>query len=176
MFDIIGFANPMVVFEDDANWSGHISAEVFDQASWTCVNSTTGGNNTVTNTAPVVSNVSISPTQPIPSDSLNCQYAVYDAEGDTTTATVTWSVNGNVILNGSDDLSSGFAADDEVTCSVSADDGQETSNTGSDSVIILNNSVDAANDNDNGFLPALGVIGTMAAMAVGVFASRRKNE
>ena len=176
MFDIIGFANPMVVFEDDANWSGHISAEVFDQAAWTCVNSTPSGNNTVTNTAPIVSNVSISPSQPTSTVALNCQYAVYDAEGDTTVATVTWSVNGTVVLNGSDDLSSGFAAGDEVTCSVSANDGQETSNIGSDSVIIQAESPAEEDDDNAGFLPSLGAIGTMAAIAVGVFASRRKNE
>ena len=36
MSDIISFANPMVVFEDNASGSGHIMAEVFDQATWSC--------------------------------------------------------------------------------------------------------------------------------------------
>ena len=37
MSDIIDFENPMVVFEDNLSWDGHITAEVFDQSEWNCM-------------------------------------------------------------------------------------------------------------------------------------------
>ena len=36
MSDIAGFTNPMVVFEDNVSFTGHVEAEVFDQATWSC--------------------------------------------------------------------------------------------------------------------------------------------
>ena len=42
MSDIIGFANPMVVFEDDESWDGHIPAVVYDQATWACTDAVGG--------------------------------------------------------------------------------------------------------------------------------------
>ena len=36
MSDIINFTNPMVVFEDNVSFTGHVEAEVFDQATWSC--------------------------------------------------------------------------------------------------------------------------------------------
>ena len=36
MSDIIDFKNPMVVFEDNLSWDGHIAAEVFDQELYDC--------------------------------------------------------------------------------------------------------------------------------------------
>ena len=218
MSDIIGFVNPMVVFEDDANWSGHIPAEVFDQAAWVCVDSTTGGNNTggnntggnntggnntgdntggnntgnntggnntgdntggntttTPNSPPVVSNVSISPVVTTVDDTLTCNYDIFDANGDSTVVTVTWSVNGNVILTGSDSISDGFGVGDDVSCAVSATDGQQPSSSVSGSTVILP-SPDSDSSDDEGLLPSLGTIGTMAAIAAGVFASRRKDE
>ena len=107
-------------------------------------------------------------------DELTCTYTVFDLEGDLTTTTVTWSVNGNVILTGSDSFSGGFSVGDEVTCSVTATDGQQPGIAASASTIII----PAPNtDSDDGEgLPAIGTIGTMAAIAAGVFASRRKDE
>ena len=195
MSDIIGFTNPMVVFEDDANWSGHIPAEVFDQAAWACVNSASGGNNsggnnsggnnsggnnsgnnTVTpNTPPVVSNVSISPTLTTVDDTLTCEYDIYDGDGDATVATTTWSVNGNIILTGEDSLSNGFSVGDDVSCSVTATDGQQPSNAVSSSTVILPAPTTEEPPVSEG-LPALGTVGTMAAIIAGIFASRRKDE
>jgi len=43
MSDIIGFANPMVVFEDNVSWDGHIPAVVYDQATWACADAVGGG-------------------------------------------------------------------------------------------------------------------------------------
>jgi hypothetical protein len=135
----------------------------------------TGGNTTITpNSSPVVSNVSISPVITTVDDTLTCNYNVYDADGDTTVTTVTWSVNGNVILTGSDSISTGYGVGDDVSCGVSATDGQQPSATVSDSTVILP-SPDSDSASSEG-LPAIGTIGTMAAIAAGVFASRRKDE
>lgn len=45
MSDIIGFENPMVVFEDNESLSGggHLPAEVFDQATWSCTDAVDDG-------------------------------------------------------------------------------------------------------------------------------------
>ena len=43
MSDIVGFANPMVVFEDDFTSSGVIQAVVYDQATWACTDAVGGG-------------------------------------------------------------------------------------------------------------------------------------
>jgi hypothetical protein len=135
----------------------------------------TGGNNTVIpNTAPSVSGVSISPVLTTADDTLTCAYTVIDLDGDITTATVTWSVNGNIILTGSDSLTGGFAVGDDVVCSVIATDGQQPSTAASASTVIL--PVPNVDSEDGEGLPALGTIGTMAAIAAGVFASRRKDE
>ena len=135
----------------------------------------TGGNNTVIpNTAPRVSSVSISPVLTTADDTLTCAYTITDLDGDITTATVTWSVNGNIILTGSDSLTGGFAVGDDVVCSVTANDGQQPSTAASASTVIL--PVPNVDSEDGEGLPALGTIGTMAAIAAGVFASRRKDE
>ena len=55
-------------------------------------------NNTVnSNTAPVVTDVTISPLEALQNDELTCSYNVYDADGDTLVVNVTWLVNGVVI-------------------------------------------------------------------------------
>ena len=128
------------------------------------------------NTAPVVSNVVISPTAALQNDELTCNYDVYDADGDTIIVNVTWLVNG-VVINidwQSDTLSSAFNFEDEVECSVTASDGQQTSNAVSDSITILPASSFESNDDDE--LSALGAFGTMAAIVAGIFVSRRKDE
>ena len=140
-----------------------------------CNNSS--GNNTVnSNTAPVVTDVTISPLEALQNDELTCNYNVYDADGDTLVVNVTWLVNG--ILHNidwqSNTLSSAFNFEDEVECSVTASDGQQTSNAGNYTITILPESSFVSNDDDE--LPALGAFGTMAAIVAGIFASGRKDE
>jgi|TARA_B110000914_G_C15446624_1_gene438791 hypothetical protein len=130
------------------------------------------------NNAPVVSNVNISPEEALQNDELTCNYDVYDADGDTIVVDVTWLVNGDVAGapgSQSDTLSSAFNWEDEVECSVTASDGQQTSNAVNDSITILPESSFVSNDDDDE-LPALGAFGTMAAVVAGIFASRRKDE
>ncbi len=134
-------------------------------------------NNTVnSNTAPVVTDVTISPLEALQNDELTCNYNVYDADGDTLVVNVTWLVNGVVINTDwqSDTLGSAFNWEDEVVCSVTASDGQLTSNAVNYTITILPESSFVSNDDDE--LPALGAFGTMAAIVAGIFASGRKNE
>ena len=140
-----------------------------------CNNSS--GNNTVnSNTAPVVTDVTISPLEALQNDELTCNYNVYDADGDTLVVNVTWLVNGVVINTDwqSDTLGSAFNWEDEVECSVTASDGQQTSNADNYSITILPASSFVSNDDEE--LPALGAFGTMAAIVAGIFASHRKDE
>ena len=134
-----------------------------------------GDNNTVnSNTAPIVTDVTISPLEALQNDELTCNYNVYDADGDTLVVNVTWLVNG-VLHNidwQSDTLGSAFNWEDEVECSVTASDGQLTSNAVNYTITILPESSFVSNDE----LPALGAFGTMAAIVAGIFASGRKDE
>ena len=136
-----------------------------------------GDNNTVnSNTAPIVTDVTISPLEALQNDELTCNYNVYDADGDTLVVNVTWLVNG-VLHNidwQSDTLGSAFNWEDEVECSVTASDGQLTSNAVNYTITILPESSFVSNDDDE--LPALGAFGTMAAIVAGIFASGRKDE
>ena len=131
------------------------------------------------NNAPVVSNVIITPEGALQNDELTCNYDVYDADGDTIVVDVTWLVNGDVAGapgSQSDTLSSAFNFEDEVECSVTASDGQQTSNAVNDTITILPASSFESNDDDDDALPALGAFGTMAAIVAGIFASGRKDE
>ena len=206
MSDIIGFVNPMVVFEDDANWSGHIPAEVFDQAAWECVDSTTGGNNTggnntggnntggnntggnntggnntggntttpPTNTAPSVTAVSISPVIPTDADFLTCLYTYSDAENNMDASTTTWTVNGVAVSSPDGTLSSGFTSGDQVTCIITPSDGIDSGSPVTSTVTILPSEI--VEQADGGFLPSLGSVGTLLAIAFGVGLSRRKDD
>ena len=141
-----------------------------------CDSNTGGnGNNTNTNTPPVIAGVTISPNMPQSDDNLTCMYTTFDAEGDTVTATVVWKVNGNIIASGTDTLSIGYAVGDEVECVVSGSDGQAPGNTDSDTVTILPTVSDVDDGTGNG-LPALGSVGTLLAVAIGVGLARRQDE
>lgn len=136
-------------------------------------------NNTVnSNTAPIVTDVTISPLEALQNDELTCNYNVYDADGDTLVVNFTWLVNGEVV--GTEgwvpgpQISSEFNWEDEVECSVTASDGQLTSNAVNYTITILPESSFESNDDDE--LPALGAFGTMAAIVAGIFASGRKDE
>ena len=76
------------------------------------------------NTAPTVSAVTISPTSPEEGDTLTCSYIYNDPENDPDASLIQWSVNGVVIPTATtNSISTGFAAGDFVTCTVTASDG-----------------------------------------------------
>jgi hypothetical protein len=130
------------------------------------------------NTAPTISNVSITPLLPEDGDTLTCAYAANDAENDPLSATVVWSVNGTVIQAGSTTLSNGFGAGDVVNCVVTVNDGSVSSSPMTASTVILpagtNDAIDEANE--GGLLPSVGTIGTLVAIAFGVGLTRRQDD
>jgi hypothetical protein len=91
------------------------------------------------------------------------------------TTTVVWNVNGNTIASGTDSISTGYAVGDEVQCVVSGSDGQAPGNTDSDTVTILPTVSDVEDGAGNG-LPALGSVGTLLAIAIGVGLTRRQDD
>jgi len=79
----------------------------------------------VSNTPPSIDTVAISPDTAIETDALSCEYTGYtDADGDEDASTYAWTINGEDA--GSDPtLSGGYLADDEVTCTVTPNDGSD---------------------------------------------------
>jgi len=95
------------------------------------------GSITITNTAPSVSDVAISPDPALVDDTLACSWTLSDIDDDPDASTVEWSVGGTPV--GSDTtLSGAFSIGDTVTCTVTAHDGTDTGNQASDSVTISN--------------------------------------
>jgi hypothetical protein len=166
---------PNVVNTDQSDTNNNGIGDACDSNTGGTGNNTGGGNNTVINTPPVISGVTISPNMPQSDDNLTCTYTTFDAEGDTVTTTVVWNVNGNTIASGTDTISTGYGVGDEVQCVVSGSDGQAPGNTDSDTVTILPTVSDVEGGAGNG-LPALGSVGTLLAIAIGVGLTRRQDD
>jgi hypothetical protein len=90
---------------------------------------------TIGNSAPSVTDVSISPASPLDNDTLTCSWTFNDVDGDSDSSTLEWTL-GSTVLGTGISLSSGFSAGDVVDCTVIAFDGSDTGNTASDSVTI----------------------------------------
>ena len=75
------------------------------------------------NTAPVVSNVVISPSRPTVSDTLICSYAYSDVDGDGDQSIVAWTVGGIEVGTGVELSGASLDAGDEVYCEVIPSDG-----------------------------------------------------
>ncbi len=92
---------------------------------------------TISNTAPVVSNVSISPSSPTVASTLTCTYTYSDADGDADSSTYSWSVGGTEVGTTST-LSTGFSGGDTAVCTVTPNDGTDAGTADSGSVIVDN--------------------------------------
>lgn len=103
--------------------------------------STTGqygeANVTITNSAPSVDAVVLSPTAPTTQESVQCSYTVSDADGDSLDVTYSWSIDGQSQSESSDTLNGPFVEGNELTCTVTADDGDDVS-INSASVFVTN--------------------------------------
>jgi hypothetical protein len=91
---------------------------------------------TIGNSAPSVTDVSISPASPLDNDTLTCSWIFADDDGDADASTVEWTDGSGTSLGSGATLSSGFATGDDITCTVTADDGSDTGNSASDTVTI----------------------------------------
>lgn len=91
----------------------------------------------ISNTAPEVSNVAISPDPGYAADTLTCTWTFTDDDGDSDASTVEWQVNGSVVGTGST-LTGGFVHTDTVTCTVTPNDGTDAGTAGSDTLTVSN--------------------------------------
>jgi hypothetical protein len=101
---------------------------------------------TIDNSVPSISSVSISPSAAVAGDTLSCSASGFsDADGDTDASTIQWTVNGSSAGTGST-LSSGFVGGDDVVCTITPYDGEDTGTPLSDSLTIDNSapSIDSA--------------------------------
>ena len=95
----------------------------------------------VQNTPPVVSNVQVSPSNPLNDETLTCSATVVDPEGDPVTTTYQWQTGtGTVLGTGTTiDLSqTSVMPTDLVTCVVSSTDTSNATGTGQASVTVSN--------------------------------------
>jgi hypothetical protein len=91
----------------------------------------------VSNTAPSVASVIITPDPGRAADTLTCSWTFSDVDGDADASTVEWFVNG-VSTGTGRTLSGAFVHQDVVTCTVTPNDGAATGTPGSDSLIVSN--------------------------------------
>jgi len=93
---------------------------------------------TVSNTAPAINAVSISPDPATSEDTLTCSYSGFsDADGDADASTYAWTADGTSV--GADNtLADAFSRDETVTCTVTPYDGEDTGAPVSASLTISN--------------------------------------
>ena len=71
---------------------------------------------TISNSAPTLSAVSISPSVPTTQDSLTCTFTESDADGDPVSTTIEWFINNNLQSSSSSTLAGPFQHGQTVTC------------------------------------------------------------
>jgi len=93
---------------------------------------------TITNSAPSITDVTISPDPATAFDSLLCEWSGFsDPDGHADQSTVEWTVNG-VDFGASTTLAAGFVHGDTVTCTVTPYDGYSAGTARSASLVISN--------------------------------------
>ena len=93
---------------------------------------------TISNSAPSIAGVTISPSAPAVGDTLTCSYAGFDdPDGDSDLSEMAWSINGSSAGSGTT-LSSGFSGGDTVTCTATPNDGVDAGAPVSASVTVEN--------------------------------------
>ncbi|MGB1492911.1 MAG: hypothetical protein ACPG8X_06265, partial [Candidatus Poseidoniaceae archaeon] len=120
------------------------------------------------NTAPTVTDVTISPSSPEETDPLTCTYTYNDAENDPDQSMIIWSINGVATTTQGSTLTTGYAAGDFVTCSVTAFDGTSAGNTATGTVLVF------SPGSGGGSTPTIGVLGTLAVLSVAFLLVSRK--
>jgi hypothetical protein len=89
------------------------------------------------NAAPTLTNLAITPTSATASDALGVTFDVEDPDDDTLTVTYSWSVDG-AELSTTDTLDSGHVHQDEITVTVTVDDGEDGIVSASASLTVAN--------------------------------------
>jgi len=92
----------------------------------------------VSNTAPVVTALTLTPSSPATDDALGVTWSASDADGDSLTTTISWTVDGSSAGTGTTLAASAFEKGDVVVASAVASDGTDTSPARTASVRIVN--------------------------------------
>lgn len=93
---------------------------------------------TIKNSAPALSQVTITPSSATVDDTLTCSYSGFsDADGDTDQSTYSWTIGGTM-LGTSSTLSGVFSSGDTVVCTVTPFDGDLSGNPLTDSIAADN--------------------------------------
>ncbi|MFK7929674.1 MAG: hypothetical protein AB8H79_15890 [Myxococcota bacterium] len=96
---------------------------------------------TAVNTAPVLTRVTLSPTNPDTDTSVSASVAATDADGDALTYTYAWTVSGSTVSGSGGQLaSSAFKKGDTISVTATANDGTDNSAAVSSSTVTVVNS------------------------------------
>ncbi len=93
---------------------------------------------TIGNTTPEMTMVSISPSNPALQDTLTCNTATYDADGELVNISYQWLINGNLQSSMTNTLSGPFQQNDTITCRATPDDTDDVGVSMEDDVTITN--------------------------------------
>jgi hypothetical protein len=93
---------------------------------------------TISNTAPTVTSVGISPAMATEADTLTCAAVGADDDGDSLTTTYAWTVNGTSVATGSTLTGTYFDRGDAVVCVATVSDGSATATSSTASLTISN--------------------------------------
>lgn len=108
---------------------------------------------TVANSVPRISGLAIEPADPMPDDTLVCDYTAFsDADNDADESLFAWKING-VHAGSGTVLSSGFESNDQVICTVVAFDGIAEA-TPVSVVATIGGSADDCDDDGDGYWSA----------------------
>ncbi len=100
---------------------------------------------TISNTAPVMSSASLTPTTAYESSTLTCSPSASDADGDTVTYSYAWYKNSSLIAATSATLTgSSFLKGDTVYCRVTPTDGTTAGSASSSSTVTISNTAPTA--------------------------------
>jgi len=94
---------------------------------------------TIGNSAPVISGVSLYPASANIGDTLNCNYTFTDPDGDNDSSHISWTVDGAVSGNSSTLIAP--TGGSQVSCTVTANDGQADGNAMVSTVMTITNTI-----------------------------------
>jgi hypothetical protein len=91
----------------------------------------------ISNAAPEVTDVTISPDPALTGETLTCSYTFSDADGDADASTIEWG-DGTSVYGTDATLSGSFSGGNELTCTVTPSDGEDTGTPALASITISN--------------------------------------
>lgn len=93
---------------------------------------------TVVNAKPVIADVTLTPANPVATDTITCSATAADEDGDAVSLAYAWRRNGAVVVGMGPVLTGGFVGGDVITCTVTPHDGVDAGAAHSASVTIAN--------------------------------------